>query len=120
MKTAHERLAFFLYILTRDHLPSGTIEAILRQRIEATRHLEPKFSCPHVKSLAEHWTRRLIGDLPGQSEVEGRRVSAAIGRLRAAREWLRNNHGALQDQMRAATLITEALEQLETTGPEDS
>jgi hypothetical protein len=112
MKTAHDSLTFFLYILMRDHLPSGVIEAILRDRIEATRYLEPKFSCPQVQSLAEDWTRRLIGDLPENLPLDGQRFACVISNLTEARGLLRKSPGSLVDRMRAATLITEAMEQL--------
>jgi len=63
MRTPRERLLIFLCILTREHLPSGTIERILEDHVEGEerQHRKPVFSSPQVESLANDWADRLIG-----------------------------------------------------------
>lgn len=68
MRTPHERLQAFLYILVRDHLPIGVIDGILGSlRLRDLSDHEDQFTRkPMVKALASDWADRLIG----KEEVE--------------------------------------------------
>jgi len=57
MRTPHERLQAFLYILTRDHLPTGAVQDAL----QTSEHKEPSFFSLSIKKLTADWADRLIG-----------------------------------------------------------
>lgn len=63
MRTPHERLRAFLYILTRDHLPIGVIDGIIEAlRLRDMADLEDVCRRkPLVEALASDWADRLIG-----------------------------------------------------------
>jgi hypothetical protein len=56
-KTMSDRLVTFLYLLTRDELPSGQVERLLA---EVERADAPTFSAPFVEAQAREWTARLV------------------------------------------------------------
>jgi hypothetical protein len=58
MRKAEDKLVVFLYVLAREHLPTGKIEQLLTDHIEG-HDLEPVFSSPQLESLARDWERRL-------------------------------------------------------------
>lgn len=55
-RKSDKRLAVFLYLLARDHLPMGAIESLLR---EAEREGEPVFSTTTLASWALDSAKRL-------------------------------------------------------------
>lgn len=57
MRTPHERLQAFLYILARDHMPAKKVVGLVT---EAAHWVGPA-GLPHVESLASDLADRLIG-----------------------------------------------------------
>jgi hypothetical protein len=111
----------FLYIVTLEHLPIGVIERILSDYVEPNQHVAPRFGNPRVESLAEEWTRRLIGDEPEPLPLLKQRLSIAIIKLREARQCLLDHSEPMgTDSLCAVRLIIDALEHLEKPAPEDS
>lgn len=82
MRTPHERLQAFLYILTRDHLPTGVVDEIIQKYVaEEADHLNLDHCKPILKSVACDWADRLIGKEERESEyrfgvfgVEGNQI----------------------------------------------
>jgi len=69
MRTPHERLQAFLYILVRDHLPTGVVDQIVQRYVaEEGDHLELSHCRPLVKDLASDWADRLIGTEEAEPE----------------------------------------------------
>ena len=58
-RPTEDRLARFLYLLARDHLPTGEIEKILAEHIESAD--VGMMSSGHLLKLAESWAERLRG-----------------------------------------------------------
>ncbi|MGH9716417.1 MAG: hypothetical protein ACRD4R_06790 [Candidatus Acidiferrales bacterium] len=67
------RLVTFLYILLRDHLPAGDVEAIIVNHVEKFPDRRPIFSNPFVEEYAREIASRLDGPLdpePPGSPIE--------------------------------------------------
>ena len=86
MRTPHERLQAFLYILTRDHLPVGVIDGIIEAlRLRDMADLEDVCRRkPLVEAVASDLADRLIGKEEPEPEYrygiyrKGRRVDPEI------------------------------------------
>jgi hypothetical protein len=60
----NDRLQTFLYVLARDHLPTGVIETVLTDFVEKNPELLPVFSSPQLANLAAEWTDRILVEEP--------------------------------------------------------
>jgi hypothetical protein len=58
-----DALVGFLYVLMRDELVPGRIEAIVAGHIEASREMNVQvvFSSPTLEQLAREYARRIVG-----------------------------------------------------------
>lgn len=102
------RLVAFLYVLLRDHLPSGVVERIMMDHVEKLVErdgtMEPvyargfKYSNPHGEAHACALARRLApvqGPCAGQHEFQGERLDDTYRRaasLARARERCSSTH----------------------------
>jgi len=56
----NERLTQFLYLLMRDHLPTGKVESIMEQvRHCKERQLSVQYSAPHLEAYARELTKEI-------------------------------------------------------------
>ena len=67
-KTPLEPLINFLYVLLRDHLPSGVVEGIMVNHVEKARGRTRSYSNPHVEAHAREIAERLLRRAPGSDE----------------------------------------------------
>ncbi len=68
MKTPHERLQAFLYILGRDHLPAGVVDEIIQKYVEEAGD-HPILGHPNsLEPMASDWADRLIGKEEAEPE----------------------------------------------------
>ncbi len=58
----HIRLVALFYILARDHLPIGEINAILKHHTDKTRGKDVEFCDVHLAAWARDCAKRLIGE----------------------------------------------------------
>jgi len=55
----------FLYVLMRDHLPTGTVKFLIEQ---AQRAGKPTYSAPELEQLAERYANELLSARPRDTE----------------------------------------------------
>ena len=55
------RLQMFLYILGRDHLPTGAVDLIIANHVAPFHDREKLFSNGHLAALAEEWIELIVG-----------------------------------------------------------
>lgn len=57
----------FLYVLMRDHLPTGTVKFLIEQ---AQRAGDPAYSAPELEQLAERYAAELLGAPPRKLDAD--------------------------------------------------
>lgn len=58
----NKKLVSFLYILMRDHLPSGAVEGIMENHVKKIDKKKPVFTNEHLKAHAVELAERLLPD----------------------------------------------------------
>lgn len=66
---AHTGLVSFLYILLRDKLPAGVVEALVIDHVEKTDGKVVKFSNPHLQAYAEELAGRIEAVRNGERQL---------------------------------------------------
>lgn len=66
-----DQLTSFLYILMRDHLPSGVVEDIMAKHVENIGNDEVRFSNPHLEAHARELASRLVGPCKAEPPAAG-------------------------------------------------
>lgn len=64
--TDHDALTCLLYLLIRDHLPSGKVESIVRTVEETRSNGGANFSGPHIEAEARELADRVLGKVGGR------------------------------------------------------
>jgi hypothetical protein len=60
-RKGEEQLVKFLYILLRDHVPTGAVEGIIEEHVRKSKDKRGIFSSKHLEGLATDMARDILG-----------------------------------------------------------